>query len=237
MPLPPYVFFDVDDTLVEWTTSWRDVFARVAREAGVKVTRDQASEALNFAFTTLYPRSVRNRAPETDEQEFWVEYDGQILALLGVKQDLRRHAERVIALVREPGAIRLYPEAAEVLETLAASGARMGIVSGRPVAGPDLELLGVRRYFDPVIDAFAAASAKSDGAMFRLAAEVAAGCGRTAWHVGDYYQDDVEGARAAGLRPVLVDRAGRYPQADCPRLADLRGLPALLASVDVEVLP
>jgi putative hydrolase of the HAD superfamily len=230
----PYVFFDVDDTLVEWTTSWRQVFAQVAREAGAEVTEEQAWEALNFAFTKLYPEFVRTHAPRGDLDEFWVAYDAEILALLGVKEDRRRWAERVIALVQQPGCIRLYPEVSEVLETLAAMGARLGIVSGRPAAAPDLELLGVRRYFDPVIDAFAAASAKSEGAMFRLAAEAAARSGRVAWHVGDYYEDDVEGARAAGLRPVLVDRRNEHPHADCPRLPDLRGLPDIIMDQHAE---
>ena len=40
--------------------------------------------------------------------------------------------------------------------------------------------------------------------------------------VGDTVEDDVEGALAVGMRAILVDRDGRYP--DGPdRLADLRG--------------
>jgi FMN phosphatase YigB (HAD superfamily) len=45
--------------------------------------------------------------------------------------------------------------------------------------------------------------------------------------VGDSLRDDVEGARALGMRGVLVDRENRYP--DVPeRLRDLRGLPEAL---------
>jgi HAD superfamily hydrolase (TIGR01509 family) len=40
-------------------------------------------------------------------------------------------------------------------------------------------------------------------------------------HVGDIYQVDVVGARAAGLRGVLLDAAGLYPEADCPRVRSL----------------
>ena len=32
---------------------------------------------------------------------------------------------------------------------------------------------------------------------------------------------DVVGARAAGVRPVLLDEAGLYPDADCPRVRSL----------------
>ena len=46
-----------------------------------------------------------------------------------------------------------------------------------------------------------------------------------AWHVGDDLVADVEGARGAGIRPVLVDRNGRErAPADVPVLRDLDGL-------------
>lgn len=224
-----YIFFDVDDTLVEWTVSWREVFARVAAEAGVEATVEQAEEALTEAFTTFYGDTIRQYAAGGDLREFWVDYDGRILALLGVKNDLRRHAERVVDLLQRPDNIRLYPEAREVLERLAGAGARLGIVTGRPQAGPDLEMLGVRHYFDPVIDAFGAAGIKAEGEVFARAARAAAECGCQAWHVGDHYDDDVTAPRRAGLRPVLVDRRNAHPEADCPRITDLRQLLEIVA--------
>jgi putative hydrolase of the HAD superfamily len=46
--------------------------------------------------------------------------------------------------------------------------------------------------------------------------------------VGDTLEDDIEGARAVGMRAILVDREGRYPD-DPERLDDLRSLPAAIA--------
>ena len=45
--------------------------------------------------------------------------------------------------------------------------------------------------------------------------------------VGDTIEDDIEGARAVGMRAVLVDREGRYAARPRP-LDDLRALPAAL---------
>ena len=53
---------------------------------------------------------------------------------------------------------------------------------------------------------------------------------REAVHVGDTYEDDVMGARSAGLRPILVDREDRHPEADCLRVRNLREVEALVAS-------
>jgi FMN phosphatase YigB (HAD superfamily) len=48
-------------------------------------------------------------------------------------------------------------------------------------------------------------------------------------HIGDFYQVDVVGARAAGIRPVLLDQAGLRPDADCPRVSSLREFAAHVA--------
>jgi FMN phosphatase YigB (HAD superfamily) len=45
--------------------------------------------------------------------------------------------------------------------------------------------------------------------------------------VGDSLADDVQGARALGLRAILVDRDDRHPEVD-ERVADLYALPAAL---------
>jgi FMN phosphatase YigB (HAD superfamily) len=45
--------------------------------------------------------------------------------------------------------------------------------------------------------------------------------------VGDTIEDDIEGARAVGMRALLVDRAGRFgPEAEA--LDDLREIPVAL---------
>ena len=45
--------------------------------------------------------------------------------------------------------------------------------------------------------------------------------------VGDSPEDDVAGARSLGIEAFLLDRDGRYPDAE-RRLTDLRELPAAL---------
>ena len=45
--------------------------------------------------------------------------------------------------------------------------------------------------------------------------------------VGDSLEEDVEGARALGMRAILVDREDRHPDVE-GRLTDLYGLPAAL---------
>lgn len=233
MASPCYIFFDVDDTLVEWTVSWRHAFARAAGEFGVHVGADDASRAVTNAFATYYDQCLASHAASGDVYSFWLDYDGRILADLGVpSRHVAPATERVIEMLRPSSAIRLYDDVTEVLGALSDQRMRLGIVTGRPKAEPDLDMLGVRHYFDPLIDAFSVGSSKSAGHMFHVAAAVAADAGLTAWHIGDSYDDDVLGARAAGIRPILIDRKDQQQAVDCPHISSLRDLLPIILNGD-----
>jgi putative hydrolase of the HAD superfamily len=62
---------------------------------------------------------------------------------------------------------------------------------------------------------------KPDPRFFAIALERSGAERATTIHVGDLYHVDVVGARAAGLRGVLLDEAGLRPDADCPRVRTL----------------
>ncbi len=171
-----YVFFDVDDTLVEWRVRWQDAFVQAAAAAGVAATWELASDKLTEALDTYYHDYVvaHCQAGRADDREFWLEYDGRILTAMGVPGDPKSYAEKVWEMLQSPDAITLYHEVPEVLQELSARGARLGIITGRPAAKPDLTRLGIGHYFDPVLDAFGTGTTKRETWMFELAAEAAA---------------------------------------------------------------
>jgi len=94
-----------------------------------------------------------------------------------------------------------------------------------------MERLGLARFFDVMLDSHLEGVEKPDPRLFERALERAGARRETTLHVGDFYWIDVQGARAAGLRAVLLDSAGLYPDADCPRIRSLGELPELLAGV------
>jgi putative hydrolase of the HAD superfamily len=89
--------------------------------------------------------------------------------------------------------------------------------------------LGFTPLFEVVLDSRVEGVEKPDPAIFRLALERLGEEAGASLHVGDFYHVDVLGARAAGVRPVLVDEAGLYAGADCPRVRSLAELAAHLA--------
>jgi putative hydrolase of the HAD superfamily len=104
-----------------------------------------------------------------------------------------------------------YPEAADVLRRLRAGGTRLVVVSNWDVSLHDaLDQAGLAALVDGVVCSAVVGVAKPDPAAFHAGLTLAGVPGERALHVGDSYAEDVLGARAAGIEPVLLTRpAGR----------------------------
>jgi HAD superfamily hydrolase (TIGR01509 family) len=110
------------------------------------------------------------------------------------------------------------------LAQLRAAGLKLGVVSnsdGRVDAA--LEAAGLRSYFDVVVDSALVGVEKPDPAIFRAALDALAVRPEEALYVGDLYQVDVIGARAAGMGAMLLAPGGA-PDADCRTVGSLTAL-------------
>lgn len=134
-----------------------------------------------------------------------------------------------------------YPDAAPALRALRVAGHALVVVSNWDASLPErLAETGLAGLLDGAVASAVAGVAKPAPAIFTRALALAGAAPADAWHVGDSVVADVGGARAAGVRPVLVARAGVAGEipggagADeappgVPVLRDLSGLPALVA--------
>jgi putative hydrolase of the HAD superfamily len=122
-----------------------------------------------------------------------------------------------------------FPEVVAVLKALRAAGLRLFVVSNWDVSLHEaLATTGLAPLLDGALSSAEAGAAKPDPAIFARALE-RAGDGLTAAdavHVGDE-PVDLDGARAAGIAPVLV-RFREPPPSGVPVLGDLTGLPSLI---------
>jgi 2-haloacid dehalogenase len=128
-----------------------------------------------------------------------------------------------------------YPEVADVLRRLRATGHRLAILSnGAPaMLAAAVDNAGIGAALDAVLSVEEVGVYKPDPRVYRLAlerlalpAEGIAFLSSNAW--------DVHGAAAFGLRPVWINRFGapaeRLPGAAEHELPDLSGLPGLLGA-------
>jgi putative hydrolase of the HAD superfamily len=86
---------------------------------------------------------------------------------------------------------------------------------------------GLLEHVDGVVTSAEVGVAKPGAAIFERALELAAVRAEDALHVGDSLENDVAGARAAGIRALLVARDGAAPPG-VEAIRSLAELPALL---------
>lgn len=144
------------------------------------------------------------------------------LGVEGLDQGMVREA--MLASLR----FTAFPDAAPALRELRARGLRLVVLSNWDGSLPDrLEQAGLLALVDGVLSSAEVGVAKPAPAAFEAALERAGVGPAEALHAGDSLTNDVEGARAAGVRAVLVQREGD-PPAGVESVRRLTDLPALL---------
>ena len=98
----------------------------------------------------------------------------------------------------------LYDDARPALDRLRAEYRLFAISNGNA----DVARIGLGHYFERSLAAREAGMMKPDPRIFRILLESVGLTGEDVVHVGDDPDADVEGARAAGVRPVWLNREG-----------------------------
>ena len=138
-------------------------------------------------------------------------------------------AEVLVDALLEALRFQAYPEVPATLRALRGRGIRLVVVSNWDVSLHErLAELGLARLLDGAVASAELGSAKPEPAIFARALELAGATAGEAWHAGDSLEADVEGARAAGLTPVLVARHGEPAPPGVARITGLDGLLSLL---------
>jgi putative hydrolase of the HAD superfamily len=205
--LRPVVLLDALGTLVELQPPAPRLRARLAEE-GFEVSEDRA--AAGFAAEIAY--YLEHHLEGSDRERLDDLRDRCAVAMMRAL-DLPEldHATARRSML---GALEFtpYPDALEALPRLRERGHRLVVVSNWDCSLPDwLGPTGLLDLVDGVITSAEAGAAKPDPAVFREALRLAGVDGAGAVHVGDSLENDVAGARALGIRAILVQREGEPP--------------------------
>jgi len=115
-----------------------------------------------------------------------------------------------------------YPDSAPTLRALRDRGIRRVVVSNWDYSLHErLQETGLAELVDGALASAEIGSAKPDGAIFAAALRIAGTTPAQTWHVGDTPEADVEGARAAGIHPVLIAREETAPGGAVRSLSEL----------------
>jgi len=228
------VLFDLGHTLVYFDPPETTVVQAALQDLVVDRSLPQIEAALEavwgihyedaatatFAATPDHDRSTQLQLARAFLSQLGLTVDGNLVETYEGLLDSR---------FSQPGAMRTFPEATEVLSALQGAHYRLGIVSNWSwnlrdrVAQVELD-----PYFEVVwASAYAGCNKPHPGIFFQVLVQMDLSAQRTLY-VGDSYRHDVVGARNAGLDAVLLDRTGTANAPDCPVIQDLRELLDLL---------
>jgi putative hydrolase of the HAD superfamily len=147
----------------------------------------------------------------------------------GEEPDVEAVVEALLASLK----FTAFDEVSHVLGELRQLGIRLVVVSNWDVSLPGvLRELGLTRCLDGVVTSAGAGVRKPEPEIFERALALVEVGPEEALHVGDSPEEDVAGARAAGIRAVLVlrgDGPGREGDRSLPTISTLRELPGLLS--------
>ncbi len=210
--------FDAAGTVFEVAEPVGTTYARIAQRHGLGADPAVVEQAFRAAFAAAPPLAFPGASPtrlDAHERAWWYAIVRRSLGVRTADAAFDACAEALFAHYATAGAWRVFPEVPETLAALRAHGMRLVMVSNFDARLPPLlDALGLATAFDHVEHSSRAGAAKPDPAIFHAALRAVGVTAAEALHAGDAVVDDVEGARGAGLRAVLVDRHGRRPP--CP---------------------
>ena len=217
------VLLDVDFTIAKpGPLLGPDGYRRAGLQFGLSLDPDRYEEARRAAVEDL------EMHPELDhDEEVWIRFTEDIIRGMGGEgPDLHHVAVEIVDGWEHAENFELYEDALPTLAELRRHGLRLALVSN---TSRDLDaFVG---HFEIEVDAWISSrthgKVKPSPTIFLAALELVGAEPREAVMVGDSPADDVDGARALGIRAFLIDREGRFPEA-AGRLDSLRELPRAL---------
>jgi HAD superfamily hydrolase (TIGR01549 family) len=120
----------------------------------------------------------------------------------------------------------LFEDVLPVLEELRAAGLQLAVVSNG-IRDLTAFVAHHRLDVDAIVDSRRHGRVKPHPTIFQAALDLLGVSASDAVMVGDSIEEDIEGARALGMRAILIDRDGRHAEL-AERLEDLYALPAAL---------
>jgi putative hydrolase of the HAD superfamily len=215
------VVFDLDDTLLDWSGSIRRVVADLGGD-------DAADALLAHAESTLHRRRDglpvirRTWALHEEAEAHWPR------ALPDLDPQELAHAVRRF---REELWVGFYPDVVPTLDRLVEEH-RLAVLSNNRHLPSEVERLRLRDWFEHAVVAPSDRRKPHPDAFGAICRALDVRPEHTV-HVGDSIECDAEGAHAAGLISVWLDRHGDgwIPPAGVHRITSLAELPELLARV------
>ncbi len=203
------ILFDSGDTLMgpiggEWLPG--DAFRRmIAGRENLALNWEHLDEANEAALAQLLEDHLLQT--EAEELERFQRYFVRLLQGLGVTEPVDDLAREIAHEMMQHPSIQLFPDVVSTLERFADDGLKLGVISnGWPSLGRQLQLLGIRDFFDVLVVSAHVGSRKPESRIFQVALEEMDLPAGSVLLVDDALENIVA-AEKLGMQGVVVQRA------------------------------
>jgi HAD superfamily hydrolase (TIGR01549 family) len=229
------ILFDLDGTLRYSQPSQTHAFFDRAVQLGVEDSMEKRLRAVRWQhYYWAQSDELIEDVNAFSEQDdlFWMNYARRNLVAFDCHPDQAEElAPQIHQYMRDEFKPKDWvpPDVAPTLRTLNEAGFRMAVLSNRRKPFDELlETLDLGEFFEFSLAAGEVNLWKPAPEIFHHVLDRLELAPQEAVYVGDNYYADVVGAQAAGIRPVLVDPEGVFPDAECPVIKNLGELEPLL---------
>lgn len=158
---------------------------------------------------------LKSHLNEKNEKEFWRKVVTEAFRGFGTFTSFDDFFNELHDLFARPEVWKFFPESEEVLEALKEKGYILCLVSNWDTRLVKLcQGLGLDRFMDYYVISAVFGIAKPDPRIFQEALRLSGVGAEEAVHVGDSLEDDIHGARRAGIKAIWLDRSGRHATMD-----------------------
>jgi len=221
LELPPFMLFDLDDTILE--------YERHAAASWNVVANDALAEDPNLDRDALYTRLMFHR------KAFWKNQGNVVRGRLNLVWARRmviaasysdlglEPSSRISAMAEHyeqtrENAIRPFPKALETIKRIAAGNSLLGMVTNGagPIQRAKIRRFDLERYFQIIVVEGEFGVGKPDPAPFQQALNVLGSMPDETWMIGNDLVNDIAPAMALGISTVWVDWDQRGLPSDTP---------------------
>lgn len=216
MSQPKVIFLDAVGTLFGIRGSVGEVYGAIARKFGVQASPEILNEAFYNAFAAadvpVFPGTDSQEIPRR-EFEWWEAIAQTTFRQAGVFEqfaDFSDFFKELYDHFTTPEPWFIYPDVLPALEQWRRIGIQLGILSNFDSRLYSvLKVLKLEEFFTSVTISTEVGFAKPDPQIFITALQKHYCEPQDAWHIGDSFKQDYQGAKAAGLKPIFLERTSQ----------------------------
>ena len=213
MSHPKVIFLDAVGTLFGVKGSVGQIYSEIASSFGVEADPEKLDRAFFKNFKAAPPMAFPELDPTAipaEEYAWWKAIAISTFKMAGVFDQFSDFESFFGDLYFHFATAKpwfIYPDVEECLEYWYSQGIELGVLSNFDSRiFPVLEMLNLANFFKSVTISTEVGAAKPDPLLFAAALQKHSCPASEAWHVGDSYEQDYEGAKTAGLKGIWLNR-------------------------------